>query len=199
MKSKWIERAVLASAAILSCAAASIGFSPSAHADVVAPADVAYPGTLKLSVDATDLDRRIFRVHEEIPVAAGQLTLNGVAAYDWAKVLRERIDAHVAPLDGLAASGWKLVYTDQPSAYQKSADMNRKADDYAASLGITVSSKDGKVGDVRWNGPAFKAGLAPTSTLVAVNGHEFKPEPPQGRGRGGEGRHGADRTAGQER
>ena len=183
MKSKWIERAVLASAAILSCAAAPIGFSPSAHADVVAPADVAYPGTLKLSVDATDLDRRIFRVHEEIPVAAGPLTLNGVAAYDWAKVLRER----------------KLVYTDQPSAYQKSADTNRKADDYAASLGITVSSKDGKVGDVRWNGPAFKAGLAPTSTLVAVNGHEFKPEPPQGRGRGGEGRHGADRTAGQER
>ena len=38
-------------------------------------ADVAYPGTLKLAVDATDLDRRIFRVRETIPVAAGPLTL----------------------------------------------------------------------------------------------------------------------------
>ena len=29
---------------------------------------------------------------------------------------------------------------------------------------------------MRWNGPAFQAGIAPTSTLVAVNGREFKPE-----------------------
>jgi predicted metalloprotease with PDZ domain len=41
-----------------------------------APRDVAYPGTLKLDVDATDLDRRIFRVRETIPLAeAGPVTL----------------------------------------------------------------------------------------------------------------------------
>jgi predicted metalloprotease with PDZ domain len=43
---------------------------------VAPPRDVAYPGTLTLQVDATDLDRRIFRVHETIPVAGpGPLTL----------------------------------------------------------------------------------------------------------------------------
>jgi predicted metalloprotease with PDZ domain len=45
-------------------------------APVPPPRDVAYPGTLKLEVDATDLDRRIFRVRETIPVTgAGPMTL----------------------------------------------------------------------------------------------------------------------------
>ncbi len=40
------------------------------------PRDEAYPGTLQLAVDATDLDRRILRVHEEIPVeGAGEAIL----------------------------------------------------------------------------------------------------------------------------
>ena len=38
--------------------------------------DVAYPGTLTLEVDATDLDRRIFGIRQKIPVArSGPLTL----------------------------------------------------------------------------------------------------------------------------
>ena len=102
--------------------------------------------------------------------------LNGVAPYDWAKFLRERIDAHAPPLDGVAASGWKLVYTDKPSEYQKTAESDSKAIDYAASIGITVSTKDGKLTDVRWNGPAFKAGVASGSTVVAINGREFSAE-----------------------
>ena len=43
---------------------------------IAAPQDTPYPGVLKLSVDATDLDRRIFRVTQTIPVAkAGPMTL----------------------------------------------------------------------------------------------------------------------------
>lgn len=102
--------------------------------------------------------------------------LNGVAPYDWARFLRDRIDAHAPPLDGVAASGWKLVYTDTPSEYQKTAEADAKAIDYAASIGITVSTKDGKLADVKWNGPAFKAGVASGGTLVAVNGREFSAE-----------------------
>ncbi|WP_291187817.1 peptidase M61 [Dokdonella sp.] len=102
--------------------------------------------------------------------------LNGVAAYDWAKFLRERLDAAAPPLDGLAAVGWKLVYTDKPSDYQKNNESDRKTLDYSASLGITIGSNGGKIADVRWNGPAFKAGIAPTSAVVAVNGREFSPE-----------------------
>ena len=45
-------------------------------AEIPAAKDVPYPGTLTLSVDATDLDRRIFRVKETIPVASpGQMVL----------------------------------------------------------------------------------------------------------------------------
>ena len=43
---------------------------------IPAPRDVAYPGTLTLEVDATDLDRRIFGLKQTIPVSkAGRLTL----------------------------------------------------------------------------------------------------------------------------
>jgi hypothetical protein len=43
---------------------------------IVAAQDIAYPGVLKLSVDATDLDRRIFQVRETMPVAkAGPMTI----------------------------------------------------------------------------------------------------------------------------
>jgi hypothetical protein len=37
--------------------------------------DTPYPGTLTLQVDATDLNHRIFRVKQTVPVRAGPLTL----------------------------------------------------------------------------------------------------------------------------
>lgn len=41
-------------------------------APIATPRDVAYPaGTLKLEVDATDLERRIFRVRQTIPISGG--------------------------------------------------------------------------------------------------------------------------------
>lgn len=101
-------------------------------------------------------------------------TLNGVAAYDWASFLRERVDANAAPLDGLAASGWKLVYTDTPSEYHKGIEGDRKSADFSASLGMSVSNKDATVSGVRWDGPAFDAGIAPGATLLAVNGYAFE-------------------------
>src|SRR5687768_12214573 len=43
---------------------------------IAAPRDVAYPGTLRLEVDATDVERRIFRVRETIPLAGpGPVTI----------------------------------------------------------------------------------------------------------------------------
>jgi predicted metalloprotease with PDZ domain len=44
--------------------------------EIASPKDAAYPGTIKLLVDATDTDRHIYRIHETIPVAgAGPITL----------------------------------------------------------------------------------------------------------------------------
>lgn len=92
--------------------------------------------------------------------------LNGVQAHDWLPFLRARIDSHGpgAPLDGLARSGWKLVYNDKQG---KSSRFG--GSDFTYSLGLSLG-KDNKLGDVLWNSPAFKAGLASGQTLVAVNG-----------------------------
>ncbi len=42
---------------------------------IAAPQDKPFRGTIQLSIDATDLDRKIVRIHETIPVEAGDLTL----------------------------------------------------------------------------------------------------------------------------
>jgi predicted metalloprotease with PDZ domain len=57
--------AVIASTLTVSAASAT---SPT-------PRDAPYPGVLTLSVDATDIDHRVFVVHETIPVTPGPLTL----------------------------------------------------------------------------------------------------------------------------
>ena len=102
--------------------------------------------------------------------------LSAIDSYDWAAFLRQRLDANAPPLDGFAASGWKLDYTDKPSDYEKTAESEGKTADFSTSIGLTLSTKDAKITDVRWNGPAFKAGIASSSTLVAVQGREFTPE-----------------------
>lgn len=48
---------------------------PYATAQTPPPLDTPYPGVITLQVDATDLDRRIVRVHETLPVAPGPLRL----------------------------------------------------------------------------------------------------------------------------
>ena len=103
--------------------------------------------------------------------------LNGVAAYDWASFLRARVDTLKPPLqNGLAATGWKLVYTDKESEYEKQynsrSEPSRHLYNFAWSIGLTMNDKD-QVNDVRWNGPAFKAGVSTGATLVAVNGETY--------------------------
>jgi len=98
--------------------------------------------------------------------------LNAVAPYDWTTYLRSRLDADAPPLDGVAASGWKLVFTEKPSEFDKNAQAMRKTTDYTWSLGFALANKDAMISNVRWNGPAFKAGISgepcspstPTST-----------------------------------
>ena len=99
-------------------------------------------------------------------------TLNSVVAYDWAPYLRERLDGHKGPIDGIARSGWKLVYNDKPSEAVKSAEMRRKSVDLTYSVGLSLSAK-GEIGDVLWDSPAFNAGISPGMTVMAVNGKEF--------------------------
>ncbi|OZB58476.1 MAG: peptidase M61 [Lysobacterales bacterium 14-68-21] len=103
--------------------------------------------------------------------------LDGVAKYDWASFLRQHVDTVNPPLlDGLEGTGWKLVYTDQESPYEKQYDSRpespRHLYNFTWSIGLTMADK-GLVNDVRWDGPAFKAGVSTGATIVAVNGQDY--------------------------
>ena len=98
-------------------------------------------------------------------------TLNGVMPYDWTTFLRERLDGKKGLTGGIEAAGWKLVFKDTPSAYAK-ANARWGGADFVYSLGLSLG-KDGSIGDVRWDSPAFNAGIGTGATVVAVNDQAF--------------------------
>ncbi len=79
MKSAFFAAAAVLAFATPLAAQTSEGPQPAPMPPAIAePRDEAYPaGTLKLEVDATDIERRIFRVRQTIPIATGggQVTL----------------------------------------------------------------------------------------------------------------------------
>ncbi len=101
-------------------------------------------------------------------------TLGRIQPFDWKAFLRERLDGHMNLADGLALEGWKLEYVDEPTKAAKAMQAHDKERgiDLTYSLGLRAS-RDGKLNDVRWNGPAFKAGLSPAMQIIAVNGTGF--------------------------
>lgn len=101
--------------------------------------------------------------------------LNGVVQFDWNNFINERLQGHGNLSKAFDAEGWKLVYTDQPSDAIKAVEGHYHMADLTYSLGISVT-KTGTMRDVLWNSPAFKAGLAPSMTIVAVNGTDYDPD-----------------------
>jgi predicted metalloprotease with PDZ domain len=103
--------------------------------------------------------------------------LNRVQPYDWADFLRQRLDAvnADAPTAGVNRGGYRLVFTDTPSALYKSEEDRGKVTALTYSVGLTLE-KDGKIKEVLWNSPAFKAGLAPGTQIVAVDAVAFDPD-----------------------
>ncbi len=107
--------------------------------------------------------------------------LNEVQPYDWTKFLNNILDTrqYHAPLAGITRGGYQLVYTDQPSGFVKASEKIRKQLNVMFSIGLLVGTADkeaGSIKDVLWNGPAFKAGLAPGMEIIAVNGRAFTPD-----------------------
>lgn len=104
-------------------------------------------------------------------------TLNGVLPFDWAAFLRERLDNHAkAPLDGLARAGWKLVYSETPSEFFKAEEADAKQTYLNHSIGLSVDNGNGRISVVNWDGPAWRAGVTPGATVVAVNMRAFEPD-----------------------
>lgn len=107
--------------------------------------------------------------------------LNQVLPYDWAKFFHDRIYRidPKADFDGIERGGYKVVFTDEPTASEKllEAAFGRRFGGINCwySIGIRVRN-DGQIVDVLWNGPADKAGVAPTERIMAVNGQVFTPD-----------------------
>ncbi len=104
-------------------------------------------------------------------------TLNGIVPYDWQAFLTTRITetGAPAPISGFAANGYKLVYTETPTAFFKANEKGRSNTDLSYSIGMVIG-KAGEISAVTWDGPAFKAGLAVGRSITAVNGFAYTPE-----------------------
>ncbi len=103
--------------------------------------------------------------------------LNAVLPYDWAGFLHERLDSidRHAPLAGLEQGGYQLTYSDTQSAYQRTAEEHSHRIDLLYSIGIRINDRDmpGSIGEVLWNGPAYRAKLTAGDQILAVNGTAY--------------------------
>jgi predicted metalloprotease with PDZ domain len=100
--------------------------------------------------------------------------LNQVTPYDWAKLLRERLDSKSphAPIGGITNGGWKLVYTDKKNSTMDAREKQSNNIDLSFSLGF-IATKEGELRDVIPGSPAYAAGLGPGMKLIAVNGRKW--------------------------
>ncbi|MCW1431557.1 M61 family metallopeptidase [Novosphingobium sp. JCM 18896] len=101
-------------------------------------------------------------------------TLDSVYRYDWAGFLRTRIQGtgQPAPLAGIEKGGYRLVWRDEPNAYDKARMDDAKSLSLTYSLGVSLD-REGTVTATQWNGPAFNAGLVTGAKIVAVNGRTY--------------------------
>jgi predicted metalloprotease with PDZ domain len=136
----------------------------------------------KRSLD--DFARRFFGINDG---SADALTytfddvvaaLNAVEPYDWATFLHTRVESvdKPPPLDGLNRGGYRLVYTDVPSDYNRTSDEQRKHNNQSYSIGLDIDNRDGDIAGVVWDSPAFHANLIEGDTLLAVNGNPYSTE-----------------------
>ncbi len=107
-------------------------------------------------------------------------SLNKIEPYDWAAFLRQRLDAvgQSVPLDWLHRGGYRLVFTDTPSDYDKAVQDERKRVTLSYSLGLQIDAGDrpGSLMEVMWDSPAAKAGMTRGMQILAVNGEAYRAE-----------------------
>jgi predicted metalloprotease with PDZ domain len=96
---------------------------------------------------------------------------------DWAAFLRQRLDTHTNTtlLDGIKRGGWRQVFSETQGEYSKSVEGAFRFTDFGHSLGFNLD-RDAKLASIRWEGPAFKAGLTGGMQLIAVNSVAYKAE-----------------------
>jgi predicted metalloprotease with PDZ domain len=112
-----------------------------------------------------------------VPYTADDLytALGRVAPYDWRGFFAARVGAVSprAPLAGIEAAGWKLVYDDTPNTYQSARAKGQKVADASLSLGLWIKGEDGTINDIVVGAPAWEAGLGPGMKITAINGRTW--------------------------
>ncbi|BDU21565.1 M61 family peptidase [Dyella sp. GSA-30] len=100
--------------------------------------------------------------------------LNKLAPDDWAAFLNQHLHNHSADdaIAGLARAGWTLVYTDTPTETFRQNEEDAGAINLDYSIGLQIDAK-GAIQSVRWDSPAFRAGLSPGLHVIEVEGQPF--------------------------
>lgn len=101
-------------------------------------------------------------------------TLNAVAPYDWSTFLTQRFrtPGAPAPLGGIEAGGYRLVYRAEPNAFD--AERMRLGTNLDLLFGPGMSiDRDGTISSVQFDSPAMRSGLTATNKIVAVNGRSY--------------------------
>ena len=108
----------------------------------------------------------------ELPDIAA--ALNAVMPYDWQTFLDTRLNrpGQPAPLRGIEAGGYQLVWKDEPNLYDKARMTDGKVLSLTYSIGLTID-KDNKVAATQWDSPAFNAGIVTGAKILAVNGTTY--------------------------
>lgn len=103
--------------------------------------------------------------------------LNSTAAYDWKGFFAERLSSlsPQPPTAGIIASGWQLVYSEEPSEFARATQSFLKRLDQRYSTGLLVA-EDGAIVDVVPGSPAARAGASPGMKLLTVNDRKYAPD-----------------------
>ena len=101
--------------------------------------------------------------------------LNSILPYDWSSFWTERLNRvrATAPLEGLAAAGWRLTFAGAPSPEQTGEAELVKRTDLSYSLGFGMKEEGAIITSVLPGTPADTAGMAPDSSLIAVDGRKY--------------------------
>jgi predicted metalloprotease with PDZ domain len=123
------------------------------------------------------LQKRAAGASRVLPYELNEVTadLNQVVPYDWAAFFNDRVsrvNSH-ADQEGIEQGGYKLVYTDTPTAYEKAFLKHRSASpEFWFSVGLALDP-DGTVTDVRVGGSADRAKIDPGQKITVVDGKVF--------------------------
>src|SRR5206468_2952505 len=101
-------------------------------------------------------------------------TLNQVVPFDWRGFLDARgykVNPR-APMGGIEAAGWKLVYNETQNGYGHAGEESGKFVDLSTSIGLLLNDS-GTVQDLVEDSVSGKAGMAAGMKIIAVNNRKY--------------------------